>query len=358
MAATRRASDWIERTKRACTRRRPCGGVARPTAVDLPATLHWGVRTLTLACVMAASIFGAAARSRAPLEHADVDWQARAREDLVGYATAARDTYIYAAYPDPARWRRHFDATLRTVETKLPLVHDAAGYQAILKYLSVTFQDAHVGIQFTQKLPGANWPGFLARFDNGSYRITASQNAGVEDGAAITACDKKPVKQWIATISRFEVGLPLTLETTRNIAALHLFVDRSSPLRARPTSCTIGGREVTLDWMRISSEELGAALDKAQGEPAEEASTRLIGLDGAWVRLGYFEPTNAKQAADFHAAMDTASSLRDKRFIVLDVRGNGGGPYNWFMGYLRALYSQAYADYYATARLHIRAVHL
>lgn len=67
-------------------------------------------------------------------------------------------------------------------------------------------------------------------------------------------------------------------------------------------------------------------------------------------------PTTENTASQFHALFEDAPALRDKDFVVIDVRGNGGGIYNWFMAFLRALYGQEYADYYARARLEIAPV--
>lgn len=284
-------------------------------------------------------------------------WQDMTRSDVQAYAEAAKKNYIYAAYPEPAVWLARFDRTVADIRTKIPLVRDAAGYQAVLRYLGTTFHDAHTGVQFTMPPVKAEWPGFLARFDNGRYRITASRSVGIADGAELTACDGKPVSQWIDTIARYEVSTPITLETSRMTAALRLLMDRGSPLRPRPSQCVIGGRTVTLDWRTAPLDELTPIIMSWQGSRKRGVTTQMIGTDGAWVTLGYFAPESAEQAAAFHAAIAAAPSLRNKRFIVLDVRGNHGGPYNWFMGYLRGLYGPSYADYYATARLHIRGVY-
>lgn len=286
------------------------------------------------------------------------EWRKRAQIDLAAFADALRENYIYAAYPDPAGWRAWFDRTLATVENELPLVHDKAGYEAVLRHLAAAFNDAHVYISFDPSTPvPSKWPGFLARLDNDAYRITASRQTNIPDGAQLTACDGKPMSWWIATIAQQEIGLPDTLEKSRNDAALRLFVDRGSPLRPRPSQCTIDGKPVALDWTPAPLNEINPISRSWRGGRTPEVSTRLVGNDGAWVKLGYFFPSDAAQAKAFHAAIDAAPALRDKRFIVLDVRGNGGGPYNWFMAYLRGLYGQPYADHYATARLHIRAVY-
>lgn len=300
----------------------------------------------------------ASPQSAAPAALSAEDWQRQARIDLAAFAEALRQNYIYAAYPDPAGWNAWFDRTLSTVEAGLPLVRDEAGYQAVLRHLAATFQDQHVYVQFDRSMQiPSRWPGFLARFDGATYRTVASRQAGIADGEAISACDGKPIASWIATIARLELGLPDTLEIARNTAALRLFVDRATPLRPRPARCTIGGRSVALDWTPAPTSEINPVITALRGGRTAQVSTRLIGSDGAWVKLGYFFPNDPAQAEAFHAAIRAAPSLRSKRFIVLDVRGNGGGSYNWFMAYLRGLYGQPYADHYATARLNVRAVY-
>ncbi|SNR91283.1 MULTISPECIES: hypothetical protein [unclassified Azospirillum] len=285
------------------------------------------------------------------------DWRKRATVDLAAFADALRENYIYAAYPDPERWRAWFGRTLKLVEAELPLVQDEAGYQAVMRHLVASFQDAHVNVRFNASSPiPSNWPGFLARFDNGAYSITASRQAHIADGAQVSACDGKPISWWTGVIAQYEIGLPDTLDEVRNEAALRLFVDRGSPLRPRPAQCVIGGQSVMLNWVPAPMAEINPVIRSWSGSRTPEVSTRLIGKDGAWVRLGYFQPNSMAQAEAFHAAIHAAPSLRAKRFIVLDVRGNGGGPYKWFMAYLRGLYGEAYADHYATARLHIRGV--
>jgi hypothetical protein len=75
------------------------------------------------------------------------------------------------------------------------------------------------------------------------------------------------------------------------------------------------------------------------------------------VRLGIFDMQTQAEGKAFRQLMDDAPALRDKSVIVLDVRGNGGGPYEWFMGFLRALYGKDYADYHARSRLEISHVY-
>lgn len=333
---------------------------ARRSLVRTIACATLALQSALIAGSAAAETEGTAAPQAADAPLSADAWRARTETDLAAFADALRENFIHAAYPDPDGWHTWFDDTLATVEAGLPRVRDEAGYQAVLRHLAATFQDAHVSVTFeSPSSRPPHWAGFLARFDSatGTYRVTASQQPEVPDGAEVSACDGTPVASWIATIAQYEIGLPDTLESTRFDAAPRLFVDRGNPLRPRPAHCTIDGRRIALDWSEVSSQTLGSLIQNRRGGRTPGVDTRHIGDDGAWVTLGYFQPADAQQAEAFHAAIAAAPALRDKRFIVLDVRGNGGGPYSWFMAYLRGLYGQAYADHYATARLHIRAVH-
>lgn len=294
-----------------------------------------------------------ASASRRPPEN----WRELAKLDLAAFADAVRQNHIYAAYPNPVPWLKKFERTLSQLEKELALVRDEGGYQAVLRHFAATFEDAHVSVRFTSPSTiQPMWPGFLGRLDNDTYRVTASRHTDVADGTEVSACDGKPLSWWIARIAQYEVGLPDTLEKTRNDAALRLFVDRGSPLRPRPSRCVIGGRAMALSWTQLSPTEIDPIIRSWRGARPPEVSTKLIGDGIAWVKLGFFEPGDAAQTIALHSAISAAASLRSKRYVVLDVRGNGGGPYNWFMAYLRGLYGQAYADHYATARLRIRPV--
>ena len=83
----------------------------------------------------------------------------------------------------------------------------------------------------------------------------------------------------------------------------------------------------------------------------------FAGQEGAWVRLSSFD-VHGEQAAAFARVIAQAPSLRSKKVIVIDLRANGGGPYQWFMGFLRSLYGEAFTNYYARERLKIQGVYL
>lgn len=284
-------------------------------------------------------------------------WRTMADMDLEAMGKAIKERHIYAVSPGATEWLRAFDEKLASGRRELELVKDFPSYRAVLQHFAVGFQDAHLRLNFAIQETNVEWPGFLARYQAGRFLVNHSVIPGIEEGAEITACDGKPVLAWTEQVADVEIGLPVRLASTRADAAAKLFVDRKNPLYKRPSACVVGGKAIPLAWRAISLNDITPFVIGRVGYHAPTVFVRTIGNDGAWVRLGYFVPGSRADADAFLKLVDEVKGIRDKKYVVLDVRGNPGGPYNWFMAFLRGLYSPAYADYYATARLHIRALY-
>ena len=279
-------------------------------------------------------------------------WRETAQKDLVAAREIMATKFIVALNSPGAEWQRTLDGAMRVAERDLARVRDAASYQSVLKSFVSTFDDAHVRARFKpSRVLAQEWPGFLVRYVGGQFRVVESDRRDVRVGTAVTGCDRKPIDQVLTEIIPYEqVRRHLELEATRSALARILFVDAIGSLRPRPSQCRIGGFDVALTWQPIAADRL-AKLNAAHGAYSNaDASITAFGGNGAWVRMGTFGP-NGDAARQFAAIIDRAPALREKDVIVFDVRGNGGGSYNWFMGLLDALYGEPYADYYARARL-------
>jgi hypothetical protein len=279
-------------------------------------------------------------------------WRETAHKDLAAAREVMSGKFITALNSPGPEWQRTLEAATRDAERDLARVRDAASYQSVLKRFISTFDDAHVRARFKPaRVVSQEWPGFLVRYVGGQFKVVESDRRDVRVGAAITGCDHKPIDQVLSEIIPYEqVRRHLELESTRSTLARILFVDAAGSLRPRPSQCRIGGFDVALNWQPVAADRL-AKLNAAHGSYTNsDASITAFGGNGAWVRMGTFGP-NGDAARQFAAIIERAPSLRDKDVIVFDVRGNGGGSYNWFMGFIDALYGEPYADYYARARL-------
>ncbi|MEA1648379.1 S41 family peptidase [Nitrospirillum sp. BR 11164] len=284
-------------------------------------------------------------------------WQGLFQRDLDYLERVIPSHYIYAVYPDPAGWNGQFRSALTQARQDAARVRNLPSYRAAMQRFIVSFEDAHFSAYFNAASRHGRWPGFAVEYQGGRYLVTGSKTDSVRVGEEIGACDGRPLDGWIDMLTEFDGG-PKGRETTRAALARQMFVDRGNPFYTLPAECHVGDREVTLTWAPLPSESLVAEEPERTSSSAPTLTDGALGLSdfgasGAWVRIGTMMPTTAESAAQFHQLIDQAPSLRDKEVIVIDVRGNAGGTYNWFMAFLRGLYGQDYADYYARARLEI-----
>ena len=332
------------------------GARSRRPRLALPAGRNQTMKARGFGAAIAAFLAASSAAAQPALPDSANPWAAMTRLDLEAMRAAFEERYIYAVYPDPAAWRARFDPIVARARRNADSVTSFAGYRAVLQSVVAAVSDTHVGLNFRLRSDSASWPGFLARYIGGRYRVAASDTAEIPDGAEIENCDGERLDSWADRIASFESGLPAGLAVTRASSARLVFVDQGSPYMRRPSACTIGGRNVTLSWRPISLAEQLERLEPLARVSDRSVSIRTIGDGVAWVRLGFFSPRDDADRERFLAALREAPALRDRRAIVIDVRGNGGGPYDLFVGFLYALYGREFADHFARARTHIRPV--
>jgi hypothetical protein len=281
-------------------------------------------------------------------------WRQMLEGDLAFVRKTLERRYIYAVYPGGADWEALYGpASLRAGEA-VAGVTDFAGYRAVLTRFVGEFHDPHLRVNLNMMPAHAEWPGFTARYATGRVLVGYSDLPTILEGAQIESCDGRPVLDLLDGLEPLE-GLVAGTESSRALAAAHLLVDFKNPFFERPQSCRIGGAEVTLSWSSIRTEQLLARTPPplVRGVPTGLSD---FGRNGAWIRLPLMSPRDAADAAAYRRLIEQAPGLRSKEVIVFDVRGNGGGPYNWFMAILRALYGEDYTSYYARERLRIRPV--
>lgn len=286
------------------------------------------------------------------------NWRSLYEQDIAYLSQAIPTHYIYAYHPRGTGWERIWQRSIAQARRDAGLVHDYPSYRAVLQRFITSFEDAHLSAYFNLSSRSARWPGFSVEYQGGRYVVTASRLKGVVAGEAVSGCDGKSLDQWVDDVATY-VGGPKGIETTRATIGAMLFVDRGNPFYQLPVTCRIGNRDVALGWSPAPEGESPIAPEQMRtGTPPAtladmSADISAFGNNGAWVRMGTMIAYTAEQAEQFRRIIDAAPTLRDKNYVILDVRGNAGGIYNWFMAFLRGLYGPDYADYHARARLEI-----
>ncbi|MGZ6048242.1 MAG: hypothetical protein ACXWKN_07595 [Phenylobacterium sp.] len=308
------------------------------------------------AALLGLSLSAGAAPAAEPATNA---WRQMLRQDLAFAHDTIASRYIYARTPGGPAFDKLLADADRQAAADGDKVSDIAGYQAVMRRYLGSFADAHLGVRLNVEPARLAWPRFLVRYHSGRYVVVESATPAVRVGATISACDGKPIAELVSAVAPElgrGAGAERGLETTRDAIAHTLFVDARNPLYPRPARCQIDGQDVALNWTPIGADQL--AVRNAPHDLMRDPVTAIssFGAAGARVRMATFGPGTLEEAQQFHAIIDAAPSLRDKAIVVFDVRGNPGGSYNWFTGFLEAFYGPTYADHYAIARLKIRPV--
>ncbi|MBL4832151.1 MAG: hypothetical protein JKY55_20005 [Aliivibrio sp.] len=282
--------------------------------------------------------------------------------DVVHFSDIVKENYIYAVFPGGQEWESVYKTAINQAYSDVSLVTDLNTYQAAMRRLIAQFKDAHLSVTFMAHSNSAHWPGFLVRYQGGRYIVVGSSQTDISEGSEIISCDNQNIDEWVDKLAQFWGG-PRGLDTTRAHVGPEVFIDRSSPFYDRPSVCRIGGSVVELQWRDVVVTKKGkfpTEIDELEAQYPHYSDpytgVSSFGDNGSWVRMGQMFVANEEQAEAWHKTIDAAPGLRDKEFVVIDVRGNSGGMYNWFMAFLRSFYGDDYVDYYARARLEIENV--
>lgn len=284
-------------------------------------------------------------------------WAAMAQADADFITEWIERQSIMAVYPANSDFKARLAGARRTFDADLARVDSHAGYRDALGRLVGALQDQHLTLRHTLAPSTYQWPGFMAVYRAGRYVVASGGAGGAANlaGQEITQCDGRPMAELVHRVITYE-QLATGLESSMARAAPMVFRDTGSPFQPRPRSCRIGGKDVALEWRAVAASTLAADMQGAVALRERVTAVTPFGTDGAWVRLGIFNMQTQAEGRAFKELIAQAPALRDKSVIVLDVRGNSGGPYEWFMGFLRGLYGKDYADYYARSRLEIAHV--
>ncbi|MBL8556098.1 MAG: hypothetical protein JNL41_17605 [Phenylobacterium sp.] len=298
-------------------------------------------------------------QTRPELPEVSSAWRTLIDADLTFLAATIQRNYIYANYQAGPEWRTLFDGALSQARREARLVGDFGSYRAVIQHYLGAFQDPHLSGYFQAKPAAGRFPGFTMKYSGGHFVVDRTFRRDIASGAEIESCDGKPTAALIDEVSPF-FGGPRGRDTTRATVAQQYLIDTANPLYALPKVCRVAGKDLTLTWSTPPDGVLDAVPARSGESPStlrdETLAISDFGPNGAWVRVGTMYPVTQDQAAAFQALIDRAPSLRTRQVVVFDVRGNRGGNYNWFMGLLRGLYGQPYADHYARARLGIAPV--
>jgi hypothetical protein len=200
------------------------------------------------------------------------------------------------------------------------------GYAAVLAGFAAGMGDKHIWSRPTFVVNLPRWAGIIVSKRGNSWLVSdTDEPRAALRGAALISCDGENIEDLARkNLGGFRVDWNVGAQQVQG--APWLLVDEGNPFVTRPAACLFehdGQRQtVKLNWMRIKRDNLLPRLQTAIGAGAAGYGVRRVG-SGYWIAL---QSLLSNHAADVVKAVeDQKTALRDAPFVVLDMRGNGGG---------------------------------
>jgi len=277
-------------------------------------------------------------------DNAAAHWRALTQSDVEAAHKLLLDNHP-AASPDAkdpffqdALKKAYADARARAAEvTSFP------GYVATLGAFANAMGDGHIGSRPLYVPSIIEWAGLMT-VKRGPNWVVASEDKDIvgEDvtGARIISCDGVPVDDFARdTLGRYQ--RVWSVQAMRVLAAPRLLVDEGNPFVTRPSSCVVekdgAQRAITLHWKEISRATFVASIAGVTGKAGYRV--QQVG-SGYWIAI---EELGPKALAVIDTVKAQQEQLRNAPYVVLDLRGNGGGNDEYGRQLAAVLYGRSFA---------------
>jgi hypothetical protein len=274
-------------------------------------------------------------------------WRAAAAEDVAAaYALLDENHPAALAEVGDTAFLRALQEGHAAAVARASTVTSYEGYAATLAAFADTLKDKHIWSRPVYVLARPEWAGILMS-KRGDHWIVFDEDktpgADSTKGAELTDCDGRSPEDWARqTLGTYRVDWSVGAQQIQT--APWLLVDEHNPFVPRPVACTFlkDGQHVTLTlvWRSIKRELLLPRIAAAGGAGAAGFGVRAV-ADGYWIGLQNLLDPAAAVVAE---VASKAELLRDARFVVLDLRGNGGGSSIFGEQIARSLMGAGYVD--------------
>lgn len=238
-------------------------------------------------------------------------------EDHPGAAPEVGDT----------QFRERLAAAYATARRRAALTESYQGYQAVLAGFAVAMGDKHISSRPLFESESRHWAGLLIARRGGRWVVADESEATggpALKGSRLVSCDGIAVDR-LAEERLGGYRMVWSIEAQRIQRAYWLLIDDGNPFLNRPRTCLFDGagtqRNVALEWRPIARTELSSKASALATRGAAGLGLRKVG-DGWWIAL---ESLSERAVPVVEKVRAEAAALRAAPFVVLDMRGNGGG---------------------------------
>jgi hypothetical protein len=231
----------------------------------------------------------------------------------------------------------HSQALARTAQ-----VTSYEGFAAVLGEFAGRMQDGHIAALPRVAVQSLRWAGIIAA-KRGTQWMAATVDPklapGVAPNSRILSCDGQSAESRAAEVFKFRADA--TDEASQVTREVWFLADEGNPFLKPPASCEFEQQgkpvSIALQWSTISRSKL---LNELWKHPYGEAGfgVRTSGA-GYWIGIQQLSPA-VQVVVD--SVVHDAASLRAAPYVVVDLRGNGGGDDAYARSLAEALYGPEY----------------
>ncbi|NBW09477.1 MAG: peptidase S41 [Caulobacteraceae bacterium] len=269
------------------------------------------------------------------------DWSATLARDATALHDLTVDSHPGAHDPLNPAFRSRLDHGLTVALERARTTTDAGGWWWALRAYVADFEDGHVAINVTQPNFGfaTRWPGFLTIY-SGADQVVADRDEGDATtpplGARLIDCDGVAAN----TLAEQRIGQfrgRWFLESQRVLYGDWQFLESQNPWIGELRQCRFevdgAARSYALTW-RATPEDFNARRTRLAQRAHPDFGLRPLDDGGFWISTPSFngDPASAAHASLTALLADMTArqqALRAAPYLVLDLRGNGGGTSGW-----------------------------
>jgi hypothetical protein len=295
-------------------------------------TLKLGAKFLAVAFAMTAAAPAAFAQLpgwnidgfQAP---ADPRWRPIATQDVEAAYRLLRDNHPGAALElHDLEFQKRLNNAHTLALKRAGTATSYQGYIFVLAGFATDMGDKHIWSRPTFVVNLPRWTGIIVSKRGDAWVVTDTEgDQSALLGAALISCDGVAVQD----LARKNLGgfrAVWSVGAQQIQSAPWLLIDEGNPFITRPKACAFehGAQRqtVTLDWVRIKRENLLPRIKKGAGAGAAGFGVRRVG-EGYWIALQ--DLLSEQTRGVVKAVEEQKAALREAPFVVLDLRGNGGG---------------------------------
>lgn len=270
------------------------------------------------------------------------DWAATLRQDATALHSLIIDSHPGVYDPQNPEFRARVDEGLALALKRAETTTDAGGWWWAMRAFVGSFDDGHVTIDLKNQAVSfpVRWPGFLTVY-RGADQFVADRDAADAGapplGAKLIDCDGVSAAQ----LGTDRIGAfrgRWFLESQHAVFGDWQFLNASNPWIPEMRTCRFESdgavKSYALTWRSIAAPELSARRAPLAQRARPDFGMRVMGDGGYWVSMPSFDGTPGGTAhtaltAIVAEATEKQADLRAAPYVVLDLRGNGGGSSHW-----------------------------